>query len=237
MTSLDFLTLFTVYDVLAVAAILLAWLTIGWRIEHPSKRRPSVSILMAGYRREWMRQMVTRQPRIFDSHILSTLRQGTSFFGSATMIAIGGVLALIGNSEPLGGIAEQLGADDTPLVFWEMKLVLVLFFLTNAFLKFVWSHRLFGYCAVMMGSVPNEIDDSRAVTRALKAAEVNISAARGFNRGLRSVYFAMAATAWALGPMGLLIATIVTCSILWRREFASLSRAVLLSGNDRETGM
>lgn len=233
----EFTLLFTLYDAAAVLIILGAWLLIGWRIENPRRERLSVSILMAGYRREWMRQMITRQPRIFDSHLLSTLRQGTSFFGSATMIAIGGVMALIGNSDPIGSLAEQLGVDSAPAFVWEMKLFLVLFFLLNAYLKFVWSHRLFGYCAVLMGSVPNDVDDPRAMERAMKAAEVNISAARGFNSGIRAVYFGLAASAWSLGPLALLAATALTCGILWRREFASLSRQVMLSGTDREPGM
>ncbi len=73
--------------------------------------------------------------------------------------------------------------------------------------------------------------------RAMKAAEVNISAARGFNRGIRAVYFGLAATAWSLGPLGLLGATALTCGILWRREFASQSREVMLSGTDRTPDM
>ena len=60
---------------------------------------------MAQYRREWMTQMVTRDPRIFDAQIISSLRQGTAFFASTSMLAIGGTLAMIGNGEKLSGIA------------------------------------------------------------------------------------------------------------------------------------
>ena len=75
----------------------------------------------------------------------------------------------------------------------------MLLFLADALLKFIWSNRLFGYCAVLMAAVPNDADDPRAFHRAAQAAEVNITAARSFNRGLRSVYFALAALAWLLG--------------------------------------
>ncbi len=151
MSLTDRIALFSALDGIAVLLILLSWAIIGWRIENPSASQPSVSLLMARFRHEWMEQMVTRNPRIFDSSILSTLRQGTSFFASASMIAIGGGLALLGRTEELRGVAQDLTQSDAPALVWEVKILLSLMFLTNAFLKFVWAHRLFGYSAVMMG--------------------------------------------------------------------------------------
>lgn len=232
MTWAERLVLFTPLDLAAVAGLFAAWLLIGWQIENPSSKRPSVSRLMAEYRREWMVQMVTRQPRIFDAQTLSTLRQGTSFFASAAMLAIGGVLAAIGNAERLVGIAQDLSMSRDPKFVWEVKLLVTMFFLTNAFLKFVWSHRLFGYCAVLMGAVPNDPDDPVALPRAAKAGEINITAARSYNQGLRSVYFALGGAAWLLGPVPLFAATAVTFWVLWRREFASRSRSFLIGPSD-----
>lgn len=228
MTLAALLAPFTLADGLALAFLLAAWAGIGWRIEHASAQRPSVSRIVAGYRREWMVQMVTRQPRIFDSAVLQTLREGTSFFASATMIAIGGGLALLGEPTRLSGIARDLGQGTAPDFVWEVKLTVSVLLLASAFLKFVWSHRLFGYCAVVMASVPNDPEDPTALPRAAKAAEINITAARSFNRGLRAVYFAMAALAWLAGPVALALATLVTLVVLWRREFASHSRAALV---------
>ena len=76
--------------------------------------------------------------------------------------------------------------------------------------------------------MPNDPADPTASPRAAKAAEINITAARSFNRGLRAVYFAMAALAWLGGALPLFVATLVTLVVLWRREFASNSRRVLL---------
>ena len=86
--------------------MVICWLAIGWRIEHPGAKHPSVTMLMSEQRREWMRVFVTRDPRIFDSQILASLRQGTSFFASTCLLAVGGVLALAGNTEPLRGLAR-----------------------------------------------------------------------------------------------------------------------------------
>jgi len=228
MTLLDRLSLFSPLDLAALALLVASWFAIGWWIEHPGARRPSVTVLMADYRRAWMREMVTRQPRIFDATILDSLRPGTAFFASTCVIAIGGVLALIGNADRLTGLAADFTEADLPLVVWEMKLLLVVLFLTNGFLKFVWANRLFGYCAVAMAAVPNDPDDPLALPRAAQAGELNIRAAWNFNRGLRSMYFALGSLAWLLGAAALLAATAVVCWVLWSREFTSVPRRVLL---------
>ncbi len=228
MNWMDSITLFDPLDLAAVGIIFGLWAVIGWRVEHSPASRPSMSKIMAEYRREWMRQMITREPRIFDAQTVSTLRQGTSFFASTSMIAIGGALALIGNAERLSDVAVELTFDTQPAIVWEIKLLVVVLFLTNAFLKFVWSNRLFGYCSVVMAAVPNDPVHKDATKMASKAAELNITAARSFNRGLRSLYFALASVAWLAGPIPLIFGAFLTLFVIWRREFASQSREILL---------
>ncbi|WP_390911953.1 DUF599 family protein [Pseudosulfitobacter sp. SM2401] len=228
MTWTDRIAFFAPLDFAAVTLLIAGWLLIGWWIDRPSQKNPSVSNLMASYRREWMEQMVTRDPRIFDAQILASLRQGTAFFASTSMIAIGGTLAMIGNGDKISGIANELILASDPAFVWEIKLILIALLLTNAFLKFVWSNRLFGYTAVLVASVPNDITDPRAVPRSHQAAAVSITAARGFNRGLRSVYFALTTAAWLAGPVPLLCATVFTLGVIYRREFASVSRRILM---------
>lgn len=214
-------------DLIALALLLVLFVGSGWVIETPPKNRVSVSVIMQEYRRDWMRTFVTRQPRIFDATLIDSLRQGTAFFASACMIAIGGGVALIGNSERVAGIAADLTLD-TQGVLIEVKIILVIGFLANALLKFVWAHRLFGYCSILMAAVPNDPEDALAFHRAEQAAEVNITAAKSFNRGLRSIYFALGALGWMLGPIALMLATAASAAVLLRREFTSHSRDVML---------
>lgn len=228
MNIFDGLSHFTTLDFTALALLVSGWLFIGYVIENDFKNMKSVTMLMADYRREWMVHMIGREPRVFDAQILAMIRQGTAFFASASMIAIGGCLALLGNTERLMGIAQDLTLDDDPTIVWELKVLTILGFLANALFKFVWANRLFGYCAVLMGSVPNDRSDPLTLIRASKAAEINITGARSFNRGLRSIYFALAASAWLLGGPALIFATVMTCLVLFRREFASQSKEILL---------
>jgi uncharacterized membrane protein len=226
MEQLHHITLLSAPDWAALALVFLCWIAIGWLVEHPPARHPSVSVLMAEYRRDWMREFVTRQPRIFDASVIDSLRQGTAFFASTSIIAIGGGVALIGNPDQLVVLRDDLPLDaGVPL---EWKAILVTFFLANALLKFVWAHRLFGYCSILMAAVPNDPEDVRALSRAAQAAEINITAAKSFNRGLRSIYFALGSLGWMLGPWALMAATVAATAVQIRREFASQSRAVML---------
>lgn len=236
MTWTDQAMHFSRLDHVALAVLVSLWLLIGLAIDTASLGRPSVSVLMAHYRREWMVQMVQRDPRIFDAQILASLRQGTAFFASATLIAIGGALALLGDLDRVIGLADGLTPGQQARIVWEVKIVVIVIFLANGFLKFVWANRLFGYCSVVMAAVPNDPAHPAATVRAHKAGEINITAARSFNRGLRALYFALAASAWLLGPLALLAATVLTSLVLLRREFASRSRAILMQPEDPGSG-
>lgn len=216
------------FDLILLAGLVLAWLIAGWLSEHPPQRLPSVSVLMEEYRRDWMRTFVTREPRIFDATLIDSLRQGTAFFASACMIAIGGGVALIGNAAAVQRLTDELPLNG-PGPDVALKMLPVIGFLANALLKFVWAHRLFGYCSILMAAVPNDPQDPLAFHRAGQAAEINITAARSFNRGLKSIYYALAALGWLLGPWGLLAGTVLATGILLRREFASFSRKVILA--------
>lgn len=219
-----------ILDIMAVALTLIAWLGIGYAIENPPRNRPSVSYLMQDYRHQWMRQMITRVPRIFDGTIIDSLRQGTAFFASASMIAVGGGLAIVGNPAVVMGIANELPlASD--MANLRLRALFVVLFLANALLKFVWANRLFGYCAIVMGAVPNDPSDPLAALRAAQAADLNIHAAKSFNRGLRSIYFALGALGWLFGPYALIATTVIASGVLIRRDFASVSREIILRGD------
>lgn len=218
---------FTPLDNVAFLALMFVWLVTGFLAEHPPSWRTSVTVLMKDYRRQWLVEFLTREPRIFDISLIDSLRQGTAFFVSGSMIAIGGGVALIGNATTLQGLAHDLtiGVEVSQL---RIKLIVVVGLMANALLKFVWSHRLFGYCAIMMAAVPNDPAHHLAMQKAMQVAEINIYSARSFNRGLNSVYFALAGLAWLIGPRTLILAVLVTGGVMIRREFYSHSRAAMM---------
>ena len=213
-------------DFAALGVLALAWGGMGWITEHPPGGRHSVTTLMAEVRRAWMREFVRRDNRIFDSQIIASLRQGTAFFASTSILAVGGVLALIGNVQPLTGLAAEIG-QERPALLWQIRLLPAALLLTYAFLKFVWANRVFGYASVTMGAVPSDPDDPRSMRRAMQAAELIIRAALNFSRGLRSMYFALASLAWLMGPVLLIVAALLVAGFLASREFISVPHEIL----------
>jgi len=109
MTWTNRLTLFTTLDYVALGLLIAAWLLIGWRVESTTSKTPSTARIMSGYRREWMRQFITRQPRIFDATVLDGLRQGITFYASTCLLVLGG--ARSGKSRYAQARAEATGLD------------------------------------------------------------------------------------------------------------------------------
>lgn len=224
-----------VADAAAVALFVAAVFAATARIERQGDATPSLARVMAQHRLRWMREMADRDARIADAALLTLQHQGAAFFASATLLAIGGVIALIGDASRLVAVAGDLAGDPVAAAsaqaraVWEMKLLFLLAVLTVAFLKFVWSHRLFAYCAILIGATPapSAMGAESTADRAQEirvAGEMNIRAGRSFNRGLRLLYFSLAALAWLLGPEAFIVATGLTVGMLYRREFRSETR-------------
>ena len=227
-TLINLLLNFTPLDAVALLLLLLGWLGGTFIVERPSANRPSIHALMSDYRMAWMQQMITRQPRLFDMATLTVMRQGTAFFGSGCMIAIGGCVALLGQAEQLTMLAGDINPEFTaPRIVWEIKILFLMVLLANGFLKFVWAMRLFGYCAIVMAAVPNDAENPDAIPMAEKAGHLANTAAKSFNRGLRSVYFTIAALTWLIGSWAFIAATLITIWVLYRREYASQSRGII----------
>jgi uncharacterized membrane protein len=238
MTSPLFVEAFTRWDGIAVAWLFGLWTVFGLLVRRSRRDASSTGEIMARYRHRWFEQIARREVRIMDTNIVNGLRAGVAFFISATLLALGGAIALIGQSEQValvaqdltGGFASPRGpwAVAAPRAAWIVKLLLVSGMLGVAFLHFVWSHRLMGYVAVLIGAIPQNKSDPDALGIARKAARLNILATRHFNRGLVAVYFTLAALAWLAGPAALIAAATVTFAILVRREFFSRARRALL---------
>lgn len=215
-------------DGVALALFVGLWFATTWRIEKDETKRPSVHVLMKRFRYRWMNEMAAREVRIFDSAILNGIRQSTAFFGSTTLLAIGGIAAVIGQPELLLGAGRGI-LPEMPVQVVQLKLLLVLATMAFAFLRFVWSNRLFSYCAIVMAAMPNDGTTEEAKRTAIRAARLNSFAARSFNRGLRAIYYALAALAWLLGPVAFIVALALTNWEVIRREFFSASRKALLA--------
>ena len=82
-------------DITAVSFFVLEWLVYALTLEHSAYGKNSLSARMNVFREVWMRRMLDREARMVDMQIMGSLQNGTAFFASTSLIAIGGALALL----------------------------------------------------------------------------------------------------------------------------------------------
>jgi uncharacterized membrane protein len=215
---------FSPADYAALGFFIVAWAGYHLAIESSTAGGRSLNRLMNAHRHLWMERMVVRENRVVDTTIMASLQNGTAFFASTSLFAIGGALTLFRSpDEVLTLFAESPFGATTSRVAWEMKIVGLAVIFVYAFFKFAWSYRLFNYVAILIGSVPvrPEPDDPEAKTTALRAAAMHVVAGKHFNRGQRAFFFALAYLGWFIGPYAMIGATAAVLLVMLRRQFAS----------------
>jgi uncharacterized membrane protein len=220
---------FDTRDACALLIFIVGWFFYNWLTEKSSWSREGLTASMNLQRRRWMRVLLGRDLRMIDTAIMAGLQQGTAFFASSCIFAIGGCFALLGSAQLIAEIAAELpfyGRLDRPLV--EAKLLGLIAIFAYSFFKFGWSYRLFNYCTILIGAIPMrseaERDPAAAEDAAKRAATMNQIAAGHFNAGLRGIFFGLAYLGWFLGPFVLVLTTVLVIAILLHRQFFSAAR-------------
>ncbi|QDG77167.1 DUF599 domain-containing protein [Labrenzia sp. PHM005] len=220
-------------DLAAALWFLLAWFGFNLLIDISPLRKKSLSHAMDVHRRGWMLTMAGREVRIMDTAILSGLQQGTAFFASTALLAIGGCFALLDATDMILQVAGDLSVPvSTSRALWEVKVLGLMLIFAYSFFKFGWAYRLFNYASIVMGSVPerNERDAEIIHEIAKKAGELNVLGGRHFNRGQRALFFAIGFLGWFAGPIAFAVLTLAVLLVLLRRQFASKARSAVVSG-------
>ena len=101
-------------DILAVGFFILEWTVYAVTLEHTAYGRDSLSARMNVYREVWVRRMLDREARMVDMQIMAALQNGTAFFASTTLIAVGGGLALLRSTNEALAVLGALPIDISP---------------------------------------------------------------------------------------------------------------------------
>jgi uncharacterized membrane protein len=211
-------------DIIAVGFFLLEWSVYAVTLEHTAYGRDSLSARMHIYREVWIRRMLEREARMVDTQIMGSLQNGTAFFASTSLLAVGGGLALLRSTNEALAVLGALPIDLTPSpALWEIKCVGLILIFIYAFFKFSWAYRLFNYVAILLGAMPpaRERDTPEAEAHVMRTTLVFESAGRHFNRGQRSFFFALGYLGWFVSPWVLFVTTAMVVVVTWRRQFAS----------------
>ena len=142
-------------DIIAVSFFALEWLVYAITLEHTAYGRNSLSARMNCLPRGLGAPMLDREARMVDMQIMASLQNGTAFFASTSLIAVGGALALLRATNDALAVLGALPIDITPSpALWEIKCVGLILIFIYAFFKFAWSYRLFNYVAILLGAMP-----------------------------------------------------------------------------------
>jgi uncharacterized membrane protein len=227
-------------DLVALGWFLAAWLGYSLVIDRSPRGKDSLTALVAAERRRWMETMAIREHRIVDAALIGGLQQGTAFFASTSLLAIGGALTLLRSAEEMIALSHALPfAVETTRELWQAKVLGLAVILTYAFFKFAWAYRLFNYTAILIGATPiayrDEPPEAPAFAQARKAAAMQSVAAADFNRGMRAFFFALGYLGWLLSPIALFATTSAVVIVLYRRQFASPAvGAITPCGHDED---
>jgi uncharacterized membrane protein len=222
---------FSSLDLAALGFFALCWIGYHFGVESERFGGRSLNHVMNARREAWFAQAARRENRIVDTQVMNGLQNGTAFFASTSLIAIGGTSALLQSTEALLQIFADIPlAGPTSRGALEMKIIGLAVIFAYAFFKFSWSYRMFNYSAILLGALPERLRDEAmrdTLDRAVgEAARMNIVAGRHFNRGQRAFFFAIAYLGWFLGPLPFMAATGGVLIVMWNRQFRSDSRAV-----------
>lgn len=219
-------------DAVALGWFLILGVAFRQSLRLPALARHSVSAAVQAHRVAWMRNMAVRDNRILDTMLVGNLGQGNAFFASTSVIAIGGLSAVLGSGEKVQGLLHRLPfvAMSSP-AFFEMKIILMITIFVYAFFKFAWAFRLAHYTSIMIGATPLYDSSAKNIAdcdlHARRTARLIGIAAEHANAGLRSFYYAIAVMTWFFHPVLFMVATTWVLTILVRREFFSRSLGVL----------
>ena len=215
---------FSTLDLVAFAWFIVAWTGYAIHVEYVPKKRLSLNATMNAYREIWMRRMLAREARMVDMQVMAALQNGTAFFASTSLFAIGGALTIIRSTDDMLTVVATLPIGiQTGRVLWEMKAIGLAVIFVYAFFKFSWSYRLYNYVAILLGAMPPpaEKDTPGAEAHVKRTTGLFTAAGRHFNHGQRAFFFALGYLGWFVSPYVFIGTTTAVVFVMWWRQFGS----------------
>ncbi|TDQ86335.1 putative membrane protein [Dongia mobilis] len=195
------------------------------RIAHLAGRGRNLNAMMHEVRRAWMQRLMIRTDRIVDSALTGHTVNSMSFFSSATILIVAGLIGVLAQADAaLALIRRWHFIDAGSAGLFQLKLLGMVILLVLAFFRFTWALRQYNYCCALVGAAPLALNDYPHRTElAEQVAMVYTSALDSFNSGIRCYYFAVAWIAWITGPIPFLGGLVLVMGVLLRRQ--AISRA------------
>ena len=188
--------------------------------------RGSLNSQLHAVRLRWlqMHQGIDREHRVFDAILLGHISNSISFFGSATLLVLAGLVGTLVNVNNLYRITRDLKFIDqaiSPELFTLYFLLLTLI-LAMCFFAFTYALRKMAYTFAMLGGLQaSRAESLEAKVMGEQSAVVLTEAVRSINAGIRGFYYAIAALFLFAGPYVAIGATLVITGLLFYRQLFS----------------
>ena len=223
-------TAFTPFDIAAFVWFLAMWFGQAWLTEKSPWAKHSLTHFINIGRHGWVRQTARRELRMVDTAIVAGLQNGTAFFASTSLLAIGGGFTLLNSVDHAVGVVSALSdLTATNRTAFEYKVVGLLGIYAYAFFKFGWAYRMFNFGSILLGALPPpaEAETTEMDKAVARASSIIVVAGTNFNRGLRAFFMSIGFLGCFLGPWALIASSTFIGLILLRRQFTSDSARIM----------
>jgi uncharacterized membrane protein len=182
-------------------------------------------------RMRWMRMLLQthRDHRTFDAVMLGHISNSMSFFGSATLLVLAGLLGTLANISHL--YASVMEVKYVPVISLELFAIYfatLTLIMAICFFAFTYALRKLSYTLAMIGGLSEAPgDDPHSKIMVSETAMVMTEAVKSLNNGIRGFYFAVAAIFLFAGPYHCIIMTAVMSGLLlYRQGFSTTALAI-----------
>lgn len=214
------------------AAIVLIFLL--WAIYAPLLRfigKGSLNIQLHTVRVHWMRMLLLtpREHRTFDAVMFGHIMNSISFFGSATLIVLAGLVGTLANISSLYATVREIEFfPPISIKLFAIHLVVLAVILATSFFSFTYAQRKLAYTLALIGGLREAPGDSLECQIMIeKTAIVLTESVKSINNGIRGFYFAVAALFLFAGPLTAMVMTVAITSILYyRQKFSVTAQAI-----------
>ncbi len=182
-------------------------------------------------RQKWMRNVMAsaRENRVIDGLILGHISGQMSFFGSATLIVLAG---LVGTLAGIGHVHVALQTipffPQTSLQLFTLHFAVLTLIMAMTFFSFTYALRKLAYTLAMIGGLPvGPSMDEHSQVMIDQTATVLTESVKSLNFGIRGFYFSVAALFLYAGPtISILVTLAVSVVLYWRQGLSTTALAI-----------
>ncbi|MGW8258190.1 MAG: DUF599 domain-containing protein [Thermoguttaceae bacterium] len=206
---------------IAMGLILVCWFSYSQALARLG--RGSLNSQLVVIRQHWLRAAARRTAKPFDAVLLGHIINSISFFGSATLIVLAGILSTFTGLREIHGTFIQLPfVAQSSLELFAIKMGFLSLVVTVCFFSFTYALRKLIYTIALIGALPDASDNCSTHDELVAAASTVLSQAiTTFNFGIRGYYYAIAAVWLLVSPYASITATALVTGILFYRQLAT----------------